>query len=80
MSYLDDGKTLSMSDLDDGKTLSMSYLDDGKTLSISYLDDGGQGLFQNGLAAQQLHAQRLLELDGTHLLEFRLQQALGQSC
>ena len=52
---------------------------DGKTSSISYLNDGGQGLFQNGLVAQQLHAQCLLELDGTHLLESAFSRVLARA-
>ena len=49
-----------------------------KTLHGPYLDDGGQCVLHNGLTAQQLHAQCLLELNGAHLLHARLHQALSK--
>ena len=49
-----------------------------KTLHGPYLDDGGQRVLHNGLTAQKLHAQRLLELNGAHLLHARLHQALSK--
>ena len=49
------------------------------TLYGPYLDDGRQCVLQNGLTAQQLHAQRLLELDGIHPLHVAwLHQAPGK--